>query len=141
MTTKETTMDFHHSESAAAIRANRAERNATTAELDAHNAALDAMETPNVRTITNAQGTWLERDLASSLAGELADIRDGLEELQARFERVMGDVRALPGGELQWQRVDAYPGTRLDRDMGAGKGPSEWIEEVGTFLEEEVLGR
>jgi hypothetical protein len=82
--------------------------------------------------------TTIDRDHLGSLAGELADIRDRLEELQARFERVMQDVRALPGGELQWQRVDAYPGTPLDRDMGAGKGPSEWIEEVGTFLEQLV---
>jgi hypothetical protein len=91
--------------------------------------------------ITVDPGDAIDRDHVGVLAGELADIRDGLEELQARFERVMQDVRALPGGELQWQRVDAYPGTRLDRDMGAGKGPIEWIEEVGTFLEEEVLGR
>ena len=80
--------------------------------------------------------TTIDREHVGLLAGELADIRDGLEELQARFERVMADVRGLPGGELQWQRVDAYPGTRLDRDMGAGKGPIEWIEEVGTFLDE-----
>ena len=85
--------------------------------------------------------TTIDRDHVGSLAGELADIRDALEELQARFERVMQDVRGLPGGEWQYQRVDAYPGLRLDRDMGSGKGPSEWIEEVGTFLEEEVLGR
>jgi hypothetical protein len=84
--------------------------------------------------------TSIDRDHVGSLAGELADIRDGLEELQARFERVMQDLRALPGGEFQYQRVDAYPGTRLDRDMGAGKGPIEWIEEVGTFLERLVDG-
>ncbi len=85
--------------------------------------------------------TDIDRDHVGFLVGELADIAEGLEELQARFERVMGDVRRLPGGEWQYERVDAYPGTRLDRDMGAGKGPSEWIEEVGTFLEQEVLGR
>ena len=85
--------------------------------------------------------TTIDRDHVGFLVGGLADIREGLEELQARFERVMQDVRSLPGGEWQYQRVDAYPGLRLDRDMGAGKGPSDWIEEVGTFLEEEVLGR
>jgi hypothetical protein len=84
--------------------------------------------------------TTIDRDHVGVLAGELADIRDRLEELQLRFERVMQDVRALPGGEHQYARVDAYPGTRLDRDMGAGKGALEWIEEVGTFLEELVDG-
>ncbi|CAN5560048.1 hypothetical protein BH23CHL8_BH23CHL8_31920 [soil metagenome] len=85
--------------------------------------------------------TSIDREHVGFLVGELADIAEGLEELLARFERVMGDVRRLPGGEGQFARVDAYPGIRLDRDMGVGKGPSEWIEEVGTFLEEEVLGR
>ncbi len=75
------------------------------------------------------------------LATEVADIRDELAALQTRFERVMQDVRHLPGGDWLYQRVDAYPGIRLDRDMGAGKGPTEWIEEVGTFLEAEILGR
>ena len=39
----------------------------------------------------------------------------------------MDDVRGLPGGEMVWQRVDAYPGTRLDRDMGAGQDADGWI--------------
>jgi hypothetical protein len=86
--------------------------------------------------ITVDPGDVVDREHVGFLVGELADIRDGLEELQARFERVMQDVRALPGGELRWQRIDAYPGTRLDRDMGAGKSAVDWIEEVGTFLEQ-----
>ncbi len=85
--------------------------------------------------------TTIDRDHVGFLVGELADIAEDLEELQTRFERVMGDVRRLPGGEWQYQRVDAYPGVRLDRDMGAGSSALDWIEEVGTFLEAEILGR
>jgi hypothetical protein len=28
-------------------------------------------------------------------------------------------------------RIDAYPGIRLDRDMGAGQNAEDWISEVG----------
>jgi hypothetical protein len=74
-------------------------------------------------------------DRRIDLASEIADIRAGLAELQTRFERVMDDVRRLPGGEMVWQRIDAYPGVRLDRDMGAGKDADGWLAEVATFLE------
>ena len=67
---------------------------------------------------------------SASWPGSSATSREGLGELQARFERVMRDVRRLPGGEHVYQRVDAYPGIRLDRDMGAVTGAAEWIGEV-----------
>lgn len=70
------------------------------------------------------------------LEREIADIRDGLRELQDRFELAMRDVRELPGGELVWERIDAYPGTRLDRDMGAGQDADGWLAEVAEFLED-----
>jgi hypothetical protein len=89
----------------------------------------------NVKTITNERGTWLQHDLAISLGSEIEDIREELAELQARFERVMRDVRALPGGDWLYDRVDAYPGIRLDRDMGAGQDADGWLAEVATFLE------
>ena len=76
-------------------------------------------------------------DHRTLLASEVADISEGLTELQERFARVMRDVRALPGGEIVYQRVDAYPGSRLDRDMGAGKGAIEWLAEVSGFLEDD----
>ena len=69
------------------------------------------------------------------LATEVADIREALAELQERFARLMGDVRRLPGGDWLYQRVDAYPGVRLDRDMGAGQDADAWLAEGGTFLE------
>jgi hypothetical protein len=77
-----------------------------------------------------------ERDRAIGLEQEIEDIRAGLAELQGRFERVMRDVRHLPGGQWLSEQVDAYPGIRLDRDMGAGKGADGWIEEVAGFLQE-----
>jgi hypothetical protein len=76
-----------------------------------------------------------DRDRRIELASQVADIREELRELGVRFERVMRDVRRLPGGEWLWQRVDAYPGTRLDRDMGAGQDADAWLAEVATFLE------
>lgn len=71
------------------------------------------------------------------LGAEVAEIRAGLGELQERFSRVMQDVRRLPGGAWLYQRVDAYPGLRLDRDMGAGQDADGWLAEVARFLEGE----
>jgi hypothetical protein len=90
---------------------------------------------PTIPTIQTDRGEWLRWDLARSLATEVADIRDELAALQERFARVMDDVRRLPGGEMTWQRIDAYPGTRLDRDMGAGVHADGWLAEVAEFLE------
>jgi hypothetical protein len=73
----------------------------------------------------------------TELATEVADIRESLAELQARFERVMDDVRGLPGGDWLYRRIDAYPGVRLDRDMGAGQDADAWLAEVAVFLEGE----
>lgn len=72
-----------------------------------------------------------------ALATEVADIRAALAELQDRFSRVMDDVRRLPGGDWLYQRVDAYPGVRLERDMGAGQDADAWLAEVAAFLEAE----
>lgn len=69
------------------------------------------------------------------LAAEVEDIRTELAALQERFAQVMDEVRHLPGGEMVWQRIDAYPGIRLDRDMGAGVGADGWLAEVADFLE------
>jgi len=71
------------------------------------------------------------------LAAEVAEIREQLGELGERFYRVMQDVRRLPGGDWLYQRVDAYPGVRLDRDMGAGQDADGWLAEVAAFLEGE----
>lgn len=71
------------------------------------------------------------------LANEVADIREQLAELQERFHRVMQDLRGLPGGDWLWHRIDAYPGVRLDRDMGAGQDADGWLAEVARFLEDE----
>ena len=76
-------------------------------------------------------------DRRIDLASEVADIREELVELQTRFERVMQDVRRLPGGDWLYQRVDAYPGIRLDRDMGAGQDADGWLAEAAVFLEGE----
>jgi len=70
------------------------------------------------------------------LITETTDIRDELEALQERFHEVMTSIRRLPGGQSTWDRVDAYPGLRLDRDMGGGSNAIDWIEEVTRFLEE-----
>ncbi len=86
-------------------------------------------------TIRTDRGDWLRWDLARSLAGDVTAIRAELADLQGRFARVMDDVRRLPGGEMVWQRVDAYPGTKLDRDMGAGVDADGWLGEVAEFLE------
>ena len=71
----------------------------------------------------------------TDLATEVADIREALADLQERFAHVMGDVRRLPGGDWLYERVDAYPGVRLNRDMGAGKDADAWLAEVAAFLE------
>jgi len=71
------------------------------------------------------------------LAAEVAEIREQLGELGERFYRVMQDVRRLPGGDWLFQRVDAYPGVRLDSDMGAGQDADGWLAEVAAFLEGE----
>ena len=67
----------------------------------------------------------------------VADVRDELAEIQTRSERVMQDVRRLPGGDWLYRRVDAYPGVRLDRDMGAGQDADGWLAEVAAFIEGE----
>jgi hypothetical protein len=69
------------------------------------------------------------------LATEVADIRDELAQLQERFRQVMTGVRGLPGGDWLYQRIDAYPGVRLDRVMGAGQNADAWLAEVAEFLE------
>jgi hypothetical protein len=71
----------------------------------------------------------------TDLAAEVADIREALAELQERFGRVMEDVRRLPGGDWLYRRVGAYPGVRLDRDLGAGQDADGWLAEVAIFLE------
>jgi len=71
------------------------------------------------------------------VAAEVEEIREELGELQERFYRVMQDVRRLPGGDWLYQRVDAYPGVRLNRDMGAGQDADGWLAEVAAFLEGE----
>ncbi len=48
--------------------------------------------------------------------------------------RMVRGVRRLPGGDWLYQRVDAYPGVRLDRDMGAGQDVDGWLAEVAAFL-------
>ncbi len=73
----------------------------------------------------------------TTLAAEVADIREELAELQTRIERVVGQARHLPGGDHLYHRIEAYPGLRFDRDMGAGVGPDGWLQEIEEFLEGE----
>ena len=73
----------------------------------------------------------------TDLAAEVADIREELAELQTRIERVVGQARHLPGGDHLYHRIEAYPGLRFDRDMGAGVGPDGWLQEIADFLEGE----
>ena len=69
-------------------------------------------------------------------AGTLPHVDEETSNTQVDDAReAMDDVRRLPGGEMTWQRVDAYPGTRLDRDMGAGQDADGWIGEVAEFPE------
>ncbi len=77
--------------------------------------------------------TTIDRD---ALVDEITEIRDEMESLQERFYTLMREVHRLPGGQHVWDRVDAYPGLRLDRDMGAGSNAIDWIDEVSRFLEE-----
>ena len=69
------------------------------------------------------------------LITEAEAITTDLRDIQRRFASLVERVRSLPGGELVWQRIEAYPGVRLDRDMGAGQDALGWIEEVAEFLE------
>ena len=100
----------------------------------AYDAAQD-IECPDpfVAEGDRAMTTITER---TKLITELVDIREELEGLQERFYLAMQDVRRAPGGDWLYQRVDAYPGVRLDRDMGGGQSATDWIDEVGAFLEE-----
>jgi hypothetical protein len=76
--------------------------------------------------------TMTTRDeLITEVEGITMDLRD----VQERFASLVERVRSLPGGELVWQRIEAYPGVRLDRDMGGGQDALGWIEEVAEFLE------
>ncbi len=59
----------------------------------------------------------------TDFAAEVADIRKELAELQTGIERVLGQARHLPEGDHLYHRIEAYPGLRFDRDMGAGVGP------------------
>ncbi len=70
----------------------------------------------------------------TDLASEVAEIREDLAALQERFYQVMREVRFLPGGEQVYRVVDAYPGLRLDRDMGAGRDADGWLARVADFL-------
>jgi hypothetical protein len=70
------------------------------------------------------------------LAAEVAEIREELASLQERFYEVMREVRSIPGGEQVYQVIDAYPGLRLDRDMGAGRDADGWLGCVADFLED-----
>jgi hypothetical protein len=73
---------------------------------------------------------------AIDLGAEVADIREELAELQTRIERVVGQAaRHLPGGDHLYHRIEAYPGLRFDRDMGAGVGPDGWLQEIEEFFE------
>ena len=76
----------------------------------------------------------------TDLAAEVADIREELAELQTRIERVVGQARHLPGGDHLYHRIEAYPGLRFDRDMGAGVGPDGWLQEIEEFFEGEPSG-
>ena len=101
-------------------------------ERDAAQAAYDAaqdLECPEASAMTTIDRL--------DLAAEVAEIREGLGELQERVYRVMQEIRRLPGGDWLYQRVDAYPGVRLDRDMGAGQDADGWLAEVARFLEDE----
>ncbi len=62
---------------------------------------------------------------AIDLAAEVADIRE--------------ELRHLPGGDHLYHRIEAYPGLRFDRDMGAGVGPDGWLQEIADFLEGEPV--
>jgi hypothetical protein len=76
----------------------------------------------------------------TELAAEVTRIREDLAEVQERFHHVMQEVRSLPGGDIVYHRIDAYPGVRLDRDMGAGVDADGWLAEVADFLEGEDTG-
>ncbi len=70
----------------------------------------------------------------TDLAAEVADIREELAELQTRIEWVVRQARDLPGGDHLYHRIEAYPGLRFDRDMGAGVGPDGWLQEIEEFF-------
>ena len=72
---------------------------------------------------------------SADLATEVTQIREDLAGLQERFHDVMQEIRSLPGGDGLYQRIDAYPGVRLDRDMGAGVDADGWLAEVADFFE------
>lgn len=71
----------------------------------------------------------------AALSEEAHDIADDLEALQDRFAALMRDVRRFPGGQLAYDRVDAYPGIRLDREMGLDRDALAWVALVAGFLD------
>ena len=73
-----------------------------------------------------------------SALDSLAEAREAYDTFIAAWQNVGQDVRHI--NDWLYHRVDAYPGWNGSRDVGAGKGMTDWMTEVEESLIDERDG-
>lgn len=68
----------------------------------------------------------------------LEEAKEAYEKFQEAWRQVGSAVRRID--DLQWNRVDAYPGWNGTRDVGAGVDMAGWMAEVEETLQDEIDG-
>ena len=140
------TENYHHSESAEAIRANRAEREwtpelqwarglITTKELT----ALEAAGVDRLSDLTPEHRETLRAQHATEQGPNYSAATEALDEATAAYEQFQQAMRTL-GEQVRgidpwlWGRVEAYPGWDGMRDVGAGQDMPGWLQEIADRL-------
>jgi hypothetical protein len=77
-------------------------------------------------------------EIASEAREQLENARDAYSSFQDAMSRLGDEVRRLD--DWMYQRVDAYPGWTGNRDVGSGRGMTDWLQEIDEFLEEQEKG-
>lgn len=149
--------DFHHSESAAAIRANRAERRMLTSKetpvdtieetlyCDTCGRELAPTDVANLVPNPVCESCW-EGGItpspspdAEAAIVELQAARDAFREFVEHWSAAGRLVRRVR--PWLYERVDAYPGWDGLRDVGAGRDIESWMDEVDEAMEDAAAGR
>jgi len=63
----------------------------------------------------------------------LEQARHAYEAFQVALCDLGRDIRHID--HLTWERVDAYPGWRGTRDVGAGSDMTGWLDEIGEAID------